>query len=238
MGRRSDHSRDEIRDMAISAASKIVEKEGFQSLTARKVASEIGYTVGTLYHVFRNFDDLVIHVNARTIDEIAALIEQKTRTRRDPEARIRVMAEYYVQFATNHPDRWRLVFEHEAPPGLPTPVQMKERRDVLFEMVADNLRKLAPELTYWIDGNPVTGEVLKKEEARNLYQQEKAAGRETALAEKDEYRTFDISVYPVRANSDVRVRLVYVQSASVDTGFPSIQYVNSATAACEGTGKL
>ena len=145
MGRRSDHSRDEIRDMAISAASKIVEKEGFQSLTARKVASEIGYTVGTLYHVFRNFDDLVIHVNARTIDEIAALIEQKTRKRRDPEACIRVMAEYYVQFATNHPDRWRLVFEHEAPPGLPTPVQMKERRDVMFEMVADNLRKLAPE---------------------------------------------------------------------------------------------
>jgi AcrR family transcriptional regulator len=145
MGRRSDHSRDEIRDMAISAAAKIVEKEGFQSLTARKAASEIGYTVGTLYHVFRNFDDLVIHVNARTIDEIAALIEGKTHKKRDPELRIRLMAECYVQFATNHPDRWRLVFEHEGPPGLPTPVQMKERRDVLFEMVADNLRKLAPD---------------------------------------------------------------------------------------------
>ena len=74
------------------------------------------------------------------------------------------------------------------------------------------------EFTYWIDGSPVTGEVLKKQEARDLYEQEKAAGRETALVEKDEFRTFDISVYPVRANSDVHVRLVYVQSASVDTG--------------------
>ena len=46
------------------------------------------------------------------------------------------------------------------------------------------------EFTYWIDGKPVTGEVLEKEEARNLYEEEKAAGRETALAEKDEYRTF------------------------------------------------
>ena len=80
------------------------------------------------------------------------------------------------------------------------------------------------EFTYWIDGNPVTGEVLKKQEARDLYEQEKAAGRETALAEKDEYRTFDISVYPVRANSDVRVRLVYVQSASVDTGIGRYVY--------------
>ena len=76
MGRRSDHSRDEIQKMAIDAAAKIVETEGFQSVTARKVASKIGYTVGTLYHVFRNFDDLVIHMNAQTIDEMAVLIQK------------------------------------------------------------------------------------------------------------------------------------------------------------------
>jgi Ca-activated chloride channel family protein len=80
------------------------------------------------------------------------------------------------------------------------------------------------EFTYWIDGNPVTGEVLEKEAARDLYEEEKAAGRETALAEKDEYRTFEISVYPVRATSDVRIRLVYVQSASVDTGIGRYVY--------------
>lgn len=145
MGRRSDHSREEIQTMAIDAAAKLVEAEGFQSLTARKVASSIGYTVGTLYHVFRNFDDLVIHLNARTIDEMAALIQQQTRKKRNPEVRIRTMAEYYVQYATNHPDRWRLVFEHQAPRGLPTPGLMKERRDVMFELVAENLREIAPD---------------------------------------------------------------------------------------------
>jgi AcrR family transcriptional regulator len=143
MGRRSDHSRDEIREMAIAAAAKQVETEGFQSLTARKVASEIGYTVGTLYHVFRNFDDLVIHMNAQTLDEMAALIQRETRKKRNPEVRIRAMAEVYVKYATDHPDRWRLVFEHQAPRGLPTPALMKERRDVMFAMVADNLRALS-----------------------------------------------------------------------------------------------
>ena len=147
MGRRSDHSRNEIREMAISAAAEHVELEGFQSLTARKVASKIGYTVGTLYHVFRNFDDLLIHLNAQTIDEMAALIQQQTRRKRNPEVRIRAMAEFYVQFATDHPDRWRVVFEHQAPRGLPTPVQMKERRDVMFEMVADNLAEISPRRT-------------------------------------------------------------------------------------------
>jgi AcrR family transcriptional regulator len=144
MGRRSDHSRDEIREMAIDAAAEIVETQGFQSLTARKVASEIGYTVGTLYHVFRNFDDLVIHMNARTIDEMAALIQKKVRKKRNPESRIRTMTEVYVDYATEHPDRWRTVFEHQAPRGLPTPELMKVRRDVMFEMVAENLRELSP----------------------------------------------------------------------------------------------
>lgn len=145
MGRRSDHTRDEIRGMAIDAAAKLVETDGFQSLTARKVAGKIGYTVGTLYHVFKNFDDLVMHVNAQTLDEMAALIQQKTAKKRNPKSRIRTMAEFYVEYATEHPDRWRLVFEHEPPRKLPTPAQMKERRDVMFEMVADNLRELAPE---------------------------------------------------------------------------------------------
>lgn len=74
------------------------------------------------------------------------------------------------------------------------------------------------EFTYWIDGKPVTGEVLKKEQARSIYQQEKAQGREAALTEQDAYRTFDTRVYPVQARDDVRIRLVYIQPVHVDLG--------------------
>lgn len=74
------------------------------------------------------------------------------------------------------------------------------------------------EFTYWIDGKPVIGEVVEKKQARKIYDDEKAAGRKAAIVEKDEYKTFDISVYPVRAQSDVKIRLVYVQAAHIDTG--------------------
>jgi len=72
------------------------------------------------------------------------------------------------------------------------------------------------EFTYWIDGNPVHAEVLKKQDARNLHEREKSQGRETALVEQDDYRTFDIEVSPVLAGQDVRIRLVYLQKQSVD----------------------
>lgn len=74
------------------------------------------------------------------------------------------------------------------------------------------------EFTYWIDGKAVTGEVLEKQQARDTYEQEKAQGRETALTEKDEYRSFDSSVYPVQPQDNVRIRLVYIQPVHTDLG--------------------
>jgi Ca-activated chloride channel family protein len=80
------------------------------------------------------------------------------------------------------------------------------------------------EFTYWIDGQPVTGEVLEKEQALEVYQAEKQAGRETALTEQDGYRTFDISVYPVRAGQDVRIQLTYIQPAHVESSIGRYVY--------------
>ncbi|GGK67536.1 VIT and vWA domain-containing protein [Amphritea balenae] len=80
------------------------------------------------------------------------------------------------------------------------------------------------EFTYWIDGKPVTGEVVKKQQAREIYEQEKQAGHETALVEKDSYKTFDINVASVQPNSDVRVKLVYIQPTHIDSGIGRYLY--------------
>ena len=80
------------------------------------------------------------------------------------------------------------------------------------------------EFTYWIDGSPVTGEVLEKKEARRVYEAEKTAGRETAITEQDSYKTFDSTVYPVRAQQEVQIRLVYIQPVHIDTGIGRYVY--------------
>jgi len=80
------------------------------------------------------------------------------------------------------------------------------------------------EFTYWIDGHPVVGEVLEKQQARQIYAEEKAAGREAGIAEQDHYKTFDIRVWPVRAGQVVRVKLVYLQPTFEDTGIGRYVY--------------
>ena len=72
------------------------------------------------------------------------------------------------------------------------------------------------ELSLWIDGNEVIGEVLEKERAKKIHQEQVQKGNKTALAEKDEYRTFEVSVYPVKAGDMTRVRLVYYQPIEID----------------------
>lgn len=80
------------------------------------------------------------------------------------------------------------------------------------------------EFTVWIDGQPVVGEVLEKEQARTVYQEEKAAGREAGLAEKNKHYNFEITVTPVRAGQDTRIRLVYMQPINIDTGIGRYVY--------------
>ncbi|MEO1080993.1 MAG: VIT and VWA domain-containing protein [Pseudomonadota bacterium] len=80
------------------------------------------------------------------------------------------------------------------------------------------------EFTYWIDGQPVSGEVLEREQARDLYEQEKAQGRETALTEQNDHYSFESSVYPVKANDEVRVRMVYLQPVHTDLGIGRYVY--------------
>lgn len=74
------------------------------------------------------------------------------------------------------------------------------------------------ELSLWIDGREVVGEVLKKEKAREVYEREKSQGKEAAINEKDGYKSFQTSVSPVRAGGDTRIRLVYYQPLDVDHG--------------------
>lgn len=74
------------------------------------------------------------------------------------------------------------------------------------------------EFIYWINGSPIIAEAVSKDKARKIYDDQKARGNATALTEKDEYKTFDIRVYPVQPQQSVKVKLVYMQDTLLDHG--------------------
>lgn len=80
------------------------------------------------------------------------------------------------------------------------------------------------EFSMWIDGKRVIGEVIEKEKAREVYEQEKAAGRDAGLTEKKSFYRFETHVSPVRAQQETKTRLVYMQPADVEGGIGRYVY--------------
>lgn len=74
------------------------------------------------------------------------------------------------------------------------------------------------ELSLWFDGKENHGEVVEKERARALYESQKAQGHDTGLAEKDDFKAFNIHVGVARAQTETRVRFVYYQPVEIDLG--------------------
>ncbi len=144
MARRSDHSRDEIREMALSATESIIGEQGYAALSARKVSSAIGYTVGTLYLVFRNLDDLVLQVNGRTLDALYVRLTAAIENGNKGVAGVLSLGQGYLEFATGHPRLWVAIFEHNLPLGEPIPEWYLAKVARSFELVEGELRRLVP----------------------------------------------------------------------------------------------
>lgn len=146
MARRSDHSREEIQQMAIRAAIAILAREGVEGLSTRKVAAAIGYTVGTLYLVFKNLDELILHVNTAALDELHEVLQAALEKEQAPQAQLLAMAHAYLHFAREHFARWSLMFTHRLPPGMALPDWFHDRVRTLFALVIAPLQQINPNL--------------------------------------------------------------------------------------------
>lgn len=144
MARRNDHSREELHALALDAAQAIVVEEGYDKLSARKIATRMGYTQGTLYLVFHNLDDLIVQLNARTFDELYAALHAIAQDRARPPdwTTVRALGRAYLAFAEQHTQRWRLIFDHRLPYE-DTPAWFQAKVQQGFAMVEGLLAEVA-----------------------------------------------------------------------------------------------
>lgn len=141
MARRSEHSQEEIKEMVLTAAETIVIEEGFDKLKVRKVAMEIGYTVGSIYMVFDNMADLIMHVKGRTLDDIAEQLTAVVNTG-NSEQTIVLLAKTYLLFARQNYNRWRMIFEHQLAANEKVPDWYQQKVNRIFVLVEQQFKQL------------------------------------------------------------------------------------------------
>ncbi len=154
MARRSDHTPEELKRLAIKAGRYLIERNGFAKFSARAVAARIGYTVGTLYHIFGTLDDFILHINAATLDEFyQSLTASITRRSSHP---LQNLAKSYVTFCRTNFHLWEALFAHRLAKQRELPEWYAPKLARIFSVVEETL------IPY------VSGERGKRERAAKL----------------------------------------------------------------------
>ena len=142
MGRRSDHSRQELRALILEQAHSHMAEVGFARFSAREVAKRIGYSIGTIYNVYGTLDQLLAAVNTRTFeiwaDAIAAALESSGGDR------IAAMVGGYFGFAREHRNLWNAIYDHHLPLGDVLDEEQALVRGRLTGIVGEEVAKALP----------------------------------------------------------------------------------------------
>ncbi len=118
-----------FRERATMAATRLFARHGFDGVTMRSLAEELGCAVMTPYRYFSDKDELFAAVRAsafRRFGDRQAAAAARPGSARE---RLRRIARAYVAFALAEPDRYRIMFElRQAPAGVHPELDLEVRR--------------------------------------------------------------------------------------------------------------
>jgi AcrR family transcriptional regulator len=142
MGRRSDHTRSELEALLVSEGRRQLAEIGLAKFSAREVAKQVGYSIGTLYNVFGSYDGLMLAINARTLTLWAEHLRTRLATAGDD--RIATLVRAYFEFATRNPKLWIAVYEHHMTDGAAAPDWYQAIAAELMAIVAEEVAAVLP----------------------------------------------------------------------------------------------
>jgi AcrR family transcriptional regulator len=97
----STYHHGDLRSAVLTAAAKMIEKEGLSGLSVRAAARRAGVSHNAPYRHFPNRDALLAALAADGFKQLAIALEGRTG---------KELGEAYVRFALDHPQRFRLMF--------------------------------------------------------------------------------------------------------------------------------
>ena len=147
MPRRADNTREELNEMVVESARRRIAADGVESLTARAIASDIGYAVGTLYHHFENLDAIVTAVNARTLLGLGAAFANAAKSD-NPSEMLHNYADAFLGYIHDNPRLWNALFEFKRAAGVQVPEWYVGSIARLVDVIADCFRRIDPSATH------------------------------------------------------------------------------------------
>lgn len=100
-----------FRQRLCDAAARLFIERGPDAVTMRSLAKELGCSAMTPYRYFKDKDAILAAVRARGFDELANALEKANSGLADSASRTRAVGMAYIQFASERPHVYRMMFE-------------------------------------------------------------------------------------------------------------------------------
>lgn len=151
--------KEEIRSSILSAAWHMVITDGWQSLSIRKIADAIEYSIPVIYNHFENKEAILLEFSKEGFQKLTIKLEKAKNLYSSPSVQLGEMAIAYWDFAFKHKEYYQLMF------GLGIPacetvnqhMQIKEMTSILISTIKAALTEAGNEEadyflkfhTYW-----------------------------------------------------------------------------------------
>ena len=154
---RRDRERQELRQAILMASRDIAAREGWQSVSIRKVAERIEYSPPTIYEHFTSKEALLVELMREGFRLLMERVRAGNSAAASPEARIMAIALAYWDFAWDYPELYQVMHglggvpfcfdaaieEAESAPNLPSSDQFPPEAKVVFQFTMDAIKELA-----------------------------------------------------------------------------------------------
>jgi len=137
---RKIRQKEEVRTSILAAAWKLVEQEGWQALSIRKIADAIEYSAPVIYDHFQNKEAILQEFTGRGFRLLTADLEKSKSLILDPARQLEAMAYAYWEFAFRNKEYYQLMYGL----GMPTCEAMREMPElkVFSETILQPIRAL------------------------------------------------------------------------------------------------
>jgi len=102
--------REEFRREILDEARELFITEGYEKFSMRKLAEKIDYSPTTIYHYFKDKDDLLLAICEEVAEQYLANLKHLRERCTDPINTLRQALLYFIEFGFNNPHQYKVFF--------------------------------------------------------------------------------------------------------------------------------
>lgn len=99
-----------LSDKILNASRTLLVTHGYQKLSMRKIAQEIGVSATSIYIHFKNKDHLLHTLMEHSIESLSKAIEKPDIENLTAAEKVEAIAKAYVNFATANPEEYQVIY--------------------------------------------------------------------------------------------------------------------------------